>query len=407
MTRLLYSEDPGRLEFTAKVVRLDRIEDIPVAVTDRTAFFPEGGGQPGDSGWLGDTPVTTTTYDDGEALHWLEGEPEFRPGDVIEGRVDGEVRRDHAQQHTAQHLLSALLYNAHDLDTLSFHLGRESSHIDLDASPGDLSDEFLDGVETEVNLRVMENIPVSVTLAPGDPPTRLRGKSTEEIRGELRVVEIGDALDASACCGTHTRSTGEIGPVAFLGTTTVRGRIRLFFLAGSRALDHYRRGIRDLGNIASMTGTGTGEAVERVERLLRENDALGDRSKLLEVSLARCHAQTLFPRLDESGLLRARWASEDVPGADHPRMVAAHLPADRPWILLAAVSEGDSAKITLARSPAEGEDLTGVPLSIFRCLGGRGGGTPDMIRGAMESSDFEAFADELRSHLESRTDSDG
>ncbi len=404
-TKLLYLQDPDRHCFEAEVVEIRSRDGASVAVLDETAFFPEGGGQPGDRGHIDDVPVVDTTLEGEVVLHHLAAKPPFGPGDRIVGRVDRLRRLDHARQHTAQHLISAAFLRELGADTLSFHLGREESTLDLDLHPSALDPGRLRRLEADVNELVMEDLPVRTRTADGPEVQGLRRETTEEIRGPLRLVSIGDGLDRSACCGTHVRSTGRIGPILFSGTSTVRGSLRLAYRAGTRAVAHHRRHQDVLAELKDLLEAAPPELPARVRSLLEERAGLAEDLRALDEALARVRAETLAGQLESARLLKVLWTQSEAPDADHPRRVAAHLPPDRPWLMLAGVDDGSQLRITLARSPALEMDLREGPQEAFRDAGGRGGGGPDLLRGALPKAHFDQLAQSLQAMVSDRGDS--
>ncbi|MFO7941949.1 MAG: alanyl-tRNA editing protein [Bacillota bacterium] len=408
-TELIYLSDRSQLEFSARVLEIrERVKDV-VTILDRTAFFPAGGGQPGDGGELDSVPVYDTTIEDGEVLHHSERRPPFGEGDTILGRVDGPRRMDHSRQHTAQHLISAVLARKLGANTLSFHLGARECTVDFDISPDAIDREILDGLESQINAFVMQNLPVLVDYAGEADETSMeyRKAPAEDLRGPLRLVTIGDDLDVSACCGTHTRNTGEIGPIFLEDTSRVRGGLRLTFLAGDRALGRNLERRNLLVRLASRLETPVRDLAARVENILSERDELIAKMKAAASSLAALRARELVRRSRNAFLLEETWDESEVPDENYPRAVAAQLPEDHDWVFVAGLISEDAVRVTMTRSPRSEVDLTGKPLKLFRKLGGRGGGSPDLVRGAIGPEDYRAFARALRTHLDSDGARDG
>ena len=226
-TSRLFYEDCYRTAFRARV-----LEGGLRVVLDQTAFYPTSGGQPHDTGLVGGLTVADVVDEDGRIVHVLE-EPLSLP--EVECEVDWSRRFDHMQQHTGQHLLSAVLIDLYDIPTLSFHMGAVSSTIELACSS--LTPEQIISAELRANEIVQEDRPVSVAFEDASAVEGLRKAS--ERSGTLRIVSIAN-LDRSACGGTHVRTTGEIGAILLRSTEKIRGNVRLEFLCGNRAIRRAR-----------------------------------------------------------------------------------------------------------------------------------------------------------------------
>ncbi|HEY6003075.1 MAG TPA: alanyl-tRNA editing protein, partial [Anaeromyxobacter sp.] len=236
MTERLYLADSGLLEFEADVVRVASQGGRAAVVLDRTAFYPEGGGQPADRGTLGGVPVVDVQESDGEILHVLGGEP---PSGRVSGRVDAARRRDHVQQHHGQHLLSAAFEARAGAKTLSFHLGEETDTIDLDARFASLGPAVLREVEAAANDLVFRDLPVVARELSAEEIGRLPLRKPPA-KG-TRVVLVGDLSkgeieDASPCGGTHPRRTGEVGAIAVLRAQRWGQGTRVEFVCGARVV---------------------------------------------------------------------------------------------------------------------------------------------------------------------------
>ena len=235
MTERLYYTDARLTEFTARVVEVagDRV------YLDRTAFYPTSGGQLFDVGTLGDARVVDVVDEKERIAHVLEKPARFSPNDELTARVDWTRRFDHMQQHTGQHLLSAVFEELFGHKTVSVHFGDESSTLDLDAAS--LSKDRALKAERRANEVVFENRPVTVTFEDAASAAGLR-KEVDRT-GDLRIVEI-EGLDRSACGGTHVRGTGEIGPVVVRRIEKYKQSTRVEFLCGWRALARCARRLR-------------------------------------------------------------------------------------------------------------------------------------------------------------------
>ncbi len=236
MTERIYYTDPYATEFDATIVRIDPVADNPAhrrVVLDRTAFYPTSGGQPFDTGTLGDVRVLEVEdADDGEVVHIVEGD--VGTG-VVHGRIDWERRFEHMQQHTGQHVLSAAFDRVLKVPTVSFHLGTASSTIDL---AREVSAAEIARAEREANRIVWEDRPVAIRFADAAEAATLGLRKESKREGVLRLVDV-ENFDVSACGGTHVARTGAIGVIAVAGAERFKGATRLEFLCGGRALAGY------------------------------------------------------------------------------------------------------------------------------------------------------------------------
>lgn len=268
----LYYEDSYLTEFEANA--LDISDGGTRVYLDRTAFYPASGGQPFDTGLLAGAPVIDV-IDEGERIAHVVSQP-LEKGPVA-GSIDRARRFDHMQQHTGQHLLSAVIAAQAGLETIAFHLGREISTIDL-ATPS-ISDDTLVRIEAAVNEEAVRDRVVTVSYEEAGSASGLRKASERE--GTLRIVTI-EGLDRSACGGTHVRRTGEIGAILLRKTEKIRGSTRLEFVCGMRAIAAARADWRSLKSQAD----GFQERIAALER---------DRRKLAS-ELSELRGRDLYAR---------------------------------------------------------------------------------------------------------------
>ncbi len=239
-TEKLYYKDSHRREFTATVISCEEQvtskgkKDGWRIVLDRTAFFPEGGGQFGDRGWLNGIPVTDTKEKGGVIYH-MAREP-LAVGTAVNGRLDFEERFSRMQQHTGEHILSGIVHSLYGYDNVGFHLGEEITTLDFN---GELTEEQVRDAEERANRAVFENVPVEALYPSKEELKTLDYRSKIEIEGQVRIVKVGD-FDLCACCAPHVSFTGEIGLIKVLSCERHRGGCRMSIVCGLRALKDYR-----------------------------------------------------------------------------------------------------------------------------------------------------------------------
>src|SRR5688572_15652321 len=288
MTSRLYYTDAYRAAFDGRITELSA--DGRRVYLDQSAFYPASGGQPFDLGSLDGTPVTDVVDEDDRVAHVLAEPLANRAvGDAIRGTIDWSRRFDHMQQHTGQHLLSAVFEDLFGYATASVHFGADRSSLDLDS--GAIATKQLGDAERRANEIVWENRPVTVSFEDAASASGLRKPPPRE--GTLRIVTI-DALDRSACGGTHVRATGEIGALVLRSTERMRKQTRVEFLCGARVIRQARADYEALSAIALSVKASIAEApgliASQGEQL---RDAAAAR-KRLETELAEFRARELY-----------------------------------------------------------------------------------------------------------------
>lgn len=392
MTERLYYRDSYLIEFRARVV--DASPDRQRVYLDRTAFYPTSGGQPFDTGDISGLRVIDV-IDEGDRIAHILNEP--FPGSEVDARIDLARRLDHMQQHTGQHLLSAVLLELFDDATISFHLGAESSTIDVVRS---LEPAEIREAERRANQIVFENRPVTVSFQHSSDDLGLR-KPTER-EGEVRIVSIQD-LDRSACGGTHVRATGEIGPILLRKLDRIRGNLRIEFLCGGRAVGRARADFEALSQIARIFSVSLDDAPAMVE---------AQREKLQEAEKTRRRLATELA----ASTGRALYA-ETPPGPDGVRRVLRRVETlgDELRTEAQSFASPDTASLGPAIFLAFAENPPAVLLGcskdsginagelLKRALteaGGRGGGNPALAQGSLPSKEgLDGLARALASRL--------
>jgi alanyl-tRNA synthetase len=387
LTERLYYDDSYITEFRANVI--ERGDAGRRVYLDRTAFYPASGGQPFDTGRINGVSLVEV-LDEGERIAHLTGAPV--EADEVECRIDWPRRFDHMQQHSGQHLLSAVLVELCGISTLSFHLGNEVSTIDIGASA--LEAERVRAVERRVNEVVFENRPISVAYEHSSEDLQLRKPSERE--GTLRIVSI-DRLDRSACGGTHVRSTGEIGPVLIRKHEKVRGKVRIEFLCGLRAVERARADYEALSQIGRLFSAALDETpalvAAQIEKL-RETEKVRRR---LAIELAQAKGRELYQQTAAGAAGKRRHVRRIASGAiDEELRAEAQAFVAGPNAVFVALLEAPPA-ILLAVSADSGIHAGNTLKEAFARLGGRGGGNAQVGQGSLPA--MEAL-EQLRKELE-------
>jgi alanyl-tRNA synthetase len=392
MTNRLYYTNPQLHEFDSVVQEVVPPADgqsRPGVILRETAFYPTSGGQVYDTGWL-----TTTTgasdririaevvdTEDGRIVHYLKGPTRLAAGDVVRGTVDAERRRDHMQQHSGQHVLSAAFIELYQIPTVSFHMGDDYCSIDL-TTPS-LTPEQIAGAERRANEIIFENRPVTIRFVPRAEAEKLGlRKLPPADRDELRLIEVAD-FDLSACGGTHVSATGQIGSILLRKTETVRQGMRVEFVCGGWAVRTARQDYIALSESAKLFSTQLGDVPEQIRKTFDDTKSLRkQREEALEELAGATAAAALHDQSEVNGrkiVVRA-FDDRDIGFTKlfAQRVVRGGVPA----IALAA-STKEPAGVVFAQSSGGAADMGALLKQMLASAGGRGGGTRDFAQGGV------------------------
>ena len=372
MTERLYYTDAYLRTFDAHIV--DRANDSRTIYLDRTAFYPTSGGQPFDTGSLAGVAVTDVV-DEGERIAHILAAP-APAGDAISGAIDWTRRFDHMQQHTGQHLLSAIFADRFALDTVSVHFGAASSTLDLDAES--IPAATLLAVEELANAAIAEPHAVTVSFEDASSAAGLRKPPPRE--GELRIVTI-DALDRSACGGTHVRSTAEIGAVLIRRSERVRKTTRVEFVCGLRAVRTARADHEIVTALAHSLGVASSELVATTNALREElraaQGARRDASTALDAYRARERFDAAAP--DANGRRRIV-ERRDAGSVEELRSLAQAIVALGPAVFVGTLATPPTLVVA---SSVDALDAGAALKRVLAELGGRGGGNARIAQGTV------------------------
>ncbi|HPC84696.1 MAG TPA: alanyl-tRNA editing protein [Thermoanaerobaculaceae bacterium] len=369
-----YEREPYRTELETVVVEVGETGGQPWAVLEDTVLYPEGGGQPADHGWLGEARVVDTRKVEGAIRHALDRAVPPGPATV---RLDWARRFDHMQQHTGQHLLTAIALGRFGWRTTAFHLGPVLSDIELDVPA--LTAAQLEALEEAVAAEIRAARPVRARRVSPAEATALPVRSRllpEGFAGDLRLVEI-EGIDLNTCGGTHVRSTAEIEGLKLVDTEPMRGGTRVFFVAGGRL--RRRLGAHEARNAALRTvlDTGDDELVDIARLKLEQLGGAQRRVRQLEEQVAEARAAGLAASPE-------RVVEAHFDGADGPflqklaRAVVAAAPAKA--VLLTA-SRGETHLVVLAAGESCPVDVPALGRQVLDLLAGKGGGGGRLVQG--------------------------
>ena len=390
MTERLYYTDSSLLEFEATVSGVEK-RDKSVAVSlDRSAFYPASGGQNFDTGWIegageanrlrvNDVEEDESTAD---VLHIVDDAPEWlRIGRPVRGFIDFDRRRDHMQQHSGQHVLSAAFEKLFSFATASFHMGDDLCTIDLSVDA--IGTHQLEAAERLANEIIADDLPVEVRFATPDE-ARAMGvrKIPPAVREKLRLIDISD-FDLNACGGTHVSSTGQIGAILLRKTEKVKQGVRVEFVCGLRAVAMARRDFQTLTEAATLFSTHFWEVPQQVSKSLEEIKCAQKAQHRLLEEVAELQAANLLCTAPErrggSGqkLIAEFYGERDL---GFIKMLAQKLiRLDKTAVLLGC--GGAQPSLVFAQTPGLSNDMGALMKQTLQKLGTRGGGNRDMAQG--------------------------
>jgi alanyl-tRNA synthetase len=369
-----YEREPYQTRLDVRVLAVGEEDGRPYAVLDDTVLYPEGGGQPADRGVLGGVAVVDVQRCDGAVRHYLAAGVAEGPAELA---LDWRRRFDHMQQHTAQHLLSAIAADRFGWPTTSFHLGERVSDVELDAPS--LSPVQRVALEKEVAAAVRAARPVRARrVSPAEYATlavRTRGLP-EGHTGDVRLVEIA-GIDVTTCGGTHLESTAEIEAVSLLGTAPMRGGTRLYFVAGGRVRRRLTGLEAQLGELRRLLEAPEEDLAHAAQA---RNDQLRDsqrRGRALEERLAVALADALAARGEPLSDLHV----DDMDGGFLQRLAARFEKRSAAGAALLTAAGAKGAFFALVAGSASGLDVSSAGAQVAAILGGRGGGSGRLFQG--------------------------
>lgn len=378
MTRKLYYEDQYIKEFTATVVSCSQGKRGCEVILDKTAFFPEGGGQPGDTGFIGGVQVIDTVESGDDVVHICASEVSGE----VECVLDFEKRFANMQQHTGEHIISGFIHAMTGFDNVGFHMGEHSVTVDFS---GVVTREQLEEAERLSNEIVYKNVPVKAIYPSDDELGNYDYRSKKEIKGQVRLTSI-EGADLCACCGTHVAFTGEVGIIKAVSMMNYKQGVRITLQIGRKAFEDYCEKNRSVLEISALLKAKTEEVSPAVERVLSQLHE--ERYKFTQLK------KQLFE-------IRAReyegsncCVFDDGGNAEEARIFS-DLLADR--VGVAAVFSGNDEEGYKFVVTSRNADVRDIGNKLRAAYGARGGGKPEMIQGSVNApkSELENFWNSL------------
>lgn len=386
----LFDQDSHLFRFTAEVLSCEPQGDGYAVILDQTAFFPEGGGQGADPGWLGGIPVTDVQVTPEGVIRHLLPAP-LPAGDTAVGQLDAVIRSERMQCHTAEHMISGVIHRRYGYNNVGFHLGDEDVTLDFD---GVLSRSELDEIEDEVNRQVSACLPVRAYYPTSDELARMTYRAKLALTENVRIVEIGtedDLADVCACCAPHVANTGEVGVIKMLDFLHYKGGIRIHMLAGARALRDYRKRYATVAEIAAALSVKQEDAAEAFRRTQANSEELRREIGALRRQVQDLKAASLP---ETSGNLCLFENELDAQGLRR-LLSRAVVKCGGLCGVFSGSDENGYSYVIGRRDPAL--DLRKLANTIRTGLNARGGGSAEMLQGRAQATkrEIEAFFDSL------------
>ena len=371
MTEKLYYKDSHIFSFSATVTQVTEHKGRTALVLDRTAFFPEGGGQRADTGYIGASRVLDVHEYDGRILHFVDKVCE--QGSVQDCTVDAEQRLRRMQNHSGEHIVSGIVHNKYGYENVGFHMAEDCMTIDFD---GELTWQQLEEAETLANEAVRANIPIRTFFPSPQELPKMEYRSKLELTHDVRIVEI-EGIDRCACCAPHVSRTGEIGVIKLLTADRHRGGVRITLVCGMDALRDFREKSENVRRISELLSVKKKDTADGVDRILSEQARLKEKNAELAMKCARLMAAS-YTATDGNICV-----FENTLGDNAIRELV-NLLAEK--CAVAAVFSGDDVSGYKYIIGSVRTDLRTQTKKINSAICGRGGGRSTMIQGSCTGS---------------------
>jgi alanyl-tRNA synthetase len=389
MTKRLYYNQPELCAFSSTVE-----EVIPSSggqtragvILTETAFYPTSGGQVHDTGWLqaGEERVRVSEVadmQDGRIVHYLEAPSKLPVGGTVHGQIDEDRRRDHMQQHSGQHVLSAAFIELYEMPTVSFHMGEDYCSIDL-ATPALNADQAA-AVEKRANEIVLQNRTVHIRYVTRAEAEKLGlRKLPPADRDELRLIEVED-FDLTACGGTHVAATGSIGAILLRKTDKVRQGIRVEFVCGGRAVSTARRDYKTLSEAAGLYSAQMTDVPAQIAKSFEDIKTLRKQKDEALEELAQAMASSAVAEQSEVGGQRVVVRCLSDRDTAFAKLFAQKVTRVRPGVVALVGSMVNPAGLVFAQAAGGTMDMGALLKQVLAGVGGRGGGSRDFAQGGV------------------------
>lgn len=386
MTERLFYQDSWMREFCGKILECRSCEDGFQVRLDRTAFYPEGGGQPWDTGYLNQVRVNKVLEQEGDIWHFVE--EALEPGMKVTGKIDWERRFDLMQQHSGEHIVSGLIHERYGYNNIGFHMGAETITIDFD---GEIPEEELREIEYRANQYVWKNHPIQITYPSKEELEILEYRSKKELTGQIRIVAWPGA-DVCACCGVHVKSSGEIGQIMLLSSQRAKGGVRIEMLCGVRALRYSNQLKEQNRKISGLLSAKWKETAQAVERLSEEYQKTRFRLVGMEYEKIARMAE------EKKGQGDQLFFEHQMSAESARKMAADVMETCGGYCAVFCGNDQDGYRYAIGKKDG---DLRAFVKEMNQKLQGRGGGKPFFVQGSVQASqeEIQSFFEEYRGRI--------
>ena len=391
MTEQLYYQDSYIKDFEAVVLSCIPNGNHFEAVLDRTAFFPEGGGQCADTGVLHIENRKIKVFDvqerNGEIIHFID--EEILPGQTVIGELEFQERFSKMQQHTGEHIISGIVHRRFGYENVGFHLGKEEVTMDYD---GPLTPEELRSIEYEANQVVAENREIRAYFPGTEELEKIPYRSKKELQGKIRIVEIQDC-DICACCAPHVQTTGNVGLIKITNAIRYKGGMRLWIACGMRALEDYNQKEASVVQISNMLSAKQQEVTEAVKRLTEEIQQLKEKAAKMQEKLVMGYLESETEALKENPNANLLLFEKELDAVAMRNFVNAGMELTKGVCGVFIGDEKQGFRYVLGSSG----DIREIGKKLNAAFQGKGGGKPPMIQGSLvgEEKKIREFLDEI------------
>ncbi len=370
MTTKLYYQDAELSSANVHVIHSEKDETGYYVILDQSFFYPEGGGQPADTGKIGSAKVIDVQTVDGEIRHYTDSK---LPSESFSAQLDWHRRHDHMQQHAGQHLLSALLEDLLGLKTQSFHLGKERVSIDLDLDT--VTSSQLREIEKKANALIAEGLEISTSWINAETAKTVKLRKPPVVEGDIRLVKI-DGIDLNACGGTHPKNTTEIGLLKIISTEKNKDGLRVYFLCGNRALDYFNFLLETTNQLVVQLNAPIAELTQAAQVLLNDKTAASKTIKNLQDHTISLEAQSILPI---NNMVEKIFEDRPIKELQQlARLVTSHHPSVK--MLLMSTSK-DDIRFVCAKGEQVAGDMRNVLKHLLTLTEGKGGGNIHLAQG--------------------------
>ncbi len=366
-TEKLFYSDSHLFSFDAVVTDCRERGSGYALILDRTAFFPEGGGQRADTGYIGSERITDVQEKNGEILHYCSSP--LPVGESYRCVLDAEQRYRRMQNHSGEHIVSGITHRLHGFDNVGFHMGDDCMTIDFD---GELSWDEVKEIETLSNETVRADLPIVAFFPDREALASIQYRSKKELAGDVRLVTIGD-VDCCACCAPHVSRTGEVGVIKILEMMRHRGGVRIELVCGMDALDDYRRKQDSVTAVSQLLSVKRNEVAPAVERIIADSGKKSERIAALSMELVRLSSEGI--EATDGNIIIFNELLDEV---GQRELVNRLVPRCGGIAGVFCGSDGDGYRYVIG---SRSGDLRKSSKQINSLIGGRGGGTSEMIMG--------------------------